>query len=138
MKLKYNLIILFFLSPVLFAEVYTSKYVDEEHREIKSLSFDGISELKKGAGWGLAKVANHFVNKTINQTLLEKLVYKIGNIRSKLRVTHLSTHLQTPNILSSDQINLYNQLRGYSNDPCNNIPEGHNAEMWKKHNSCNK
>jgi hypothetical protein len=31
---------------------------------------------------------------------------------------------------------LYNKLRGYSNDPCQNIPEGHNVEMWKKHNGC--
>lgn len=35
------------------------------------------------------------------------------------------------------QITKYNQLRGYaSDDPCSNIPEGHDATMWKKHNSC--
>ena len=80
---------------------------------------------------------NHFSSRTINQALLETLVHEIENVRSKLRIVHLSTHLQTPKILSSDQINLYNQLRGYSDDPCKNIPEGHDVEMWKKHNGCN-
>lgn len=79
---------------------------------------------------------NHFSSGTMNQVLLEKLVHEIGSVRSKLRIAHLSTHLQTPKILSSDQIKLYNQLRGYSNDPCENVPEGHNAKMWKKHNGC--
>lgn len=78
----------------------------------------------------------HFSGRTITQTLLEKSVQEIAQVRAKLRMVHLSTHLQTPNILTSEQITLYNQLRGYSDDPCQNIPEGHNAEMWKKHNGC--
>ena len=49
---------LIFLTPTsVFAETYTSKYVGEEHRKIKSLSPDDIEELKKGGGWGLAKAA---------------------------------------------------------------------------------
>jgi len=32
---------------------------------------------------------------------------------------------------------LYNELRGYSSDdPCENVPEGHDPEMWKRHNNC--
>ena len=77
-----------------------------------------------------------FSNRTINQSLLEKTVQDIESIRANLRIVHLSTHLQTPNILTTEQISLYNELRGYSKDPCKNIPEGHNAEMWKKHNGC--
>ena len=34
-----------------------SKYAGQENRTIKSLSPDDISELRKGAGWGLAKAA---------------------------------------------------------------------------------
>ncbi len=79
---------------------------------------------------------NGFSNRTINQTLLEKSVREIEKVRAKLRLVHLSTHLHTPNILTNEQINLYNKLRGYSKDPCQNIPEGHNAAMWKKHNGC--
>lgn len=79
---------------------------------------------------------NNFANRTINQSMLEKTVQKIEKVRANLRVVHLSTHLQTPSILTNEQILLYNKLRGYSEDPCQNIPEGHNAEMWKKHNGC--
>ena len=42
---------------LLFAESYISKYQGEELRKIKTLSKDDISELQKGAGWGLAKAA---------------------------------------------------------------------------------
>jgi len=79
----------------------------------------------------------HFSNRTINQALLEKTVQDITSVRAKLRIVHLSTHLQTPNILTSEQISLYNKLRGYAKDPCKNIPEGHNPKTWKKHNGCN-
>ncbi len=79
---------------------------------------------------------NSFASTTINQTSLEKSVQEIENVRAKLRLVHLSTHLQTPNILTNQQITLYNELRGYSKDPCQNIPEGHNPEMWKMHNGC--
>jgi Spy/CpxP family protein refolding chaperone len=77
-----------------------------------------------------------FSNRNINQELLENYIREIEKVRAKLRIVHLSTHLQTPNILTNKQIILYNKLRGYSNDPCQNIPEGHNVEMWKKHNGC--
>lgn len=77
-----------------------------------------------------------FSNRVMNQETLEKSVREIENVRAKLRIVHLSTHLQTPKILSDKQIVLYNELRGYSKDPCQNIPEGHDAEMWKKHNGC--
>lgn len=79
---------------------------------------------------------NGFAARIMDQELLEKSVREIEDVRAKLRIVHLSTHLQTPNILTNKQIVLYNQLRGYSKEPCENIPEGHNAEMWKKHNGC--
>ena len=68
---------------------------------------------------------------------LKILLDEIGSIRSSLRFAHLQAHLQTPHILTKQQIDKYNQLRGYlSGDPCKNVPEGHNEEMWKQHNNC--
>ena len=193
MKYWFSLSLLFLILFSLSAfaeESYNSKYVGQEHRNIKSLSPDDIKELKRGGGWGLAKAAelngvpgtahilemaekinltdeqkrkiqkiyndmkveavalgeqlirlelelnSGFSNRTINKILLDKSVREIEKVRAKLRLVHLSTHLKTPNILSNEQIILYNELRGYSKDPCQNIPEGHNAEMWKKHNGC--
>ena len=78
-----------------------------------------------------------FQNDIPNESELESLLSEIGKTRSALRFVHLAAHLKTPDIVSREQIDQYNQLRGYSSaDPCQNIPEGHNPEMWKKHNGC--
>lgn len=78
-----------------------------------------------------------FAQGTINEELLRELLDQIAQVRSQLRFVHLSTHLKTPAIVTAEQIKLYNELRGYSaDDPCANIPAGHNPEMWKKHHNC--
>ncbi len=79
-----------------------------------------------------------FSNANIDAESLNKLVTEIARIRGELRLIHLSAHLETLPVLTGDQIARYNQLRGYSEaDPCNNVPEGHNEAMWRKHNGCN-
>ncbi len=80
---------------------------------------------------------NHFANRTITDQLLRQILQRIAQVHRQLRYVHLSTHLKTPDILKSEQITLYNKLRGYSSDdPCENIPKGHDPEMWKKHHNC--
>jgi hypothetical protein len=83
------------------------------------------------------KLNDHFAKKDITEKLLNKLLGEIAQIYKKLRYTHLAAHLETPNIVTPEQIALYNKLRGYSSeDPCENIPKGHDPEMWKKHHNC--
>ena len=80
---------------------------------------------------------NHFANRTITDELLNQILLRIAQVHRKLRYVHLSTHLETPEILKYEQITLYNKLRGYSSDdPCENVPKGHDPEMWRKHNNC--
>ena len=80
---------------------------------------------------------NHFANGTIRDELLRQILQKISQVHGQLRYIHLSAHLKTPDILKSEQIALYNKLRGYSsNDPCENVPKGHDPIMWKKHHNC--
>ena len=80
---------------------------------------------------------SHFANRTITNELLRQILRKIVQVYSELRHVHLSAHLKTPDILESEQIILYNKLRGYSfDDPCENITKGHDPEMWKKHHNC--
>lgn len=68
---------------------------------------------------------------------LRELIAEAERARAELRFIHLSRHLSTPPILSADQIARYNTLRGYGSDPCANIPAGHDADMWRRHNNCN-
>ena len=86
----------------------------------------------------LEKALNeHFADRTITYESLDVSLEKIAQVHKKLRYVHLSTHLKTPDILTPEQIVLYNKLRGYSSaDPCKNIPVGHDPEMWKRHNNC--
>lgn len=80
---------------------------------------------------------NRFVERQIDEKVLIDLLTKISETYKLLRYTHLSSHLKTPIILTEDQIKKYNRLRGYStDDPCTNIPEGHDPVMWRKHNDC--
>jgi len=80
---------------------------------------------------------HHFANGTIGERRLHEQLEKIAQVRKQLRYVHLSTHLKTPSIITPEQTALYNKLRGYSSDdPCANIPKGHNPEMWKRHHNC--
>ena len=67
---------------------------------------------------------------------LARLVAEAGEARTALRLVHLGAHLQTAPLLSSEQIARYNMLRGYAGDPCEAVPVGHNAAMWRRHNGC--
>ena len=79
----------------------------------------------------------HFSKATITNDTLESTLKNISEAKNNLRYIHLSAHIKTTEILSKNQIKKYNQLRGYSNNPCEKIPEGHNKEMWMSHNGCN-
>lgn len=80
---------------------------------------------------------DRFAARTITEESLRELLEQIAQTRKQLRYVHLSAHLETPGILTAEQIDQYNELRGYSTgDPCQNIPPGHDPEMWKLHNNC--
>lgn len=67
---------------------------------------------------------------------LRALIAEAEAARAELRFIHLSRHLSTPPLLTVEQIARYGALRGYGSDPCANVPEGHDAEMWRRHNNC--
>ncbi len=67
---------------------------------------------------------------------LQTLVTQAEAARAALRFAHLSRHLITIEVLTREQIALYSELRGYTSDPCQSVPEGHNESMWRKHNGC--
>ena len=77
-----------------------------------------------------------FKDAQLDQDTLALLVQNAAEARARLRNVHLSRHLMTPAILTPDQIQKYAVLRGYQNDPCDAVPDGHDPKMWRKHNNC--
>lgn len=62
----------------------------------------------------LERRLNHsFEQGHMNEQFLKSILNEISNVHEQLRFTHLSTHLKTPAILTSHQIEQYNRLRGY-------------------------
>ncbi|WP_425091668.1 Spy/CpxP family protein refolding chaperone [Tropicimonas sp. S265A] len=83
-----------------------------------------------------AALSTAFENDSLGAAELERLIEAAETARAELRFIHLSRHLATVPLLTQHQIQQYQVLRGYTSDPCANIPDGHNPEMWKKHNGC--
>ena len=83
------------------------------------------------------KLNDSFADRSITTEQLNRQLDAIAKVQKNLRYVHLVTHLMTPKILTAQQIETYNQLRGYnSGDPCQHVPQGHDPEMWKMHNNC--
>jgi hypothetical protein len=83
-----------------------------------------------------AAIEAAFRDGALDDTRLQSLITEAEAARAELRFIHLSRHLSTPRLLSEEQVARYNALRGYGSDPCANTPEGHDAEMWRRHNNC--
>ncbi|MGE4369146.1 MAG: hypothetical protein AB7E12_05660 [Burkholderiaceae bacterium] len=83
-----------------------------------------------------AAIEAAFSSGNVNETALRRLLADAERVRAELRFIHLSRHYQTLQFLTAEQIQRYNVLRGYTVDPCANIPEGHNPEMYRKHMGC--
>ncbi|SNS79253.1 hypothetical protein [Tropicimonas sediminicola] len=77
-----------------------------------------------------------FASGGLTPEILEQRVSAAAEARGALRYVHLSRHLETPAILTEAQIARYKELRGYAADPCDAVPEGHDPQMWRRHNQC--
>ena len=149
------------------ADSVPSPYAGEESRAVKSLSAEDIAQLRRGAGWGLARAAelngmpgpfhllelkeeipltreqvsaitaihermreaaiaegeifiageqaldDAFRAGMVAQESLRTMLAEIARSRARLRFIHLSAHLETPALLTREQIARYDTLRGY-------------------------
>nr|WP_321458157.1 hypothetical protein [uncultured Cohaesibacter sp.] len=118
--------------------------LDAEQVEKLQALYDKMTEEAKAQGESFisleAKLNEEFRSGIINDGLLQTSLGYIEEARRKLRYIHLSAHLQTLKILTTEQIAQYNHLRGYDamDDVCANVPEGHDATLWRKHNDCDQ
>lgn len=81
-------------------------------------------------------ISDSFEDPDLSKDVLQDLLAEAAEERAELRFVHLSRHLETPDLLTEAQIQKYKVLRGYSDDPCLNVPEGHDPNMWRRHNGC--
>lgn len=81
-------------------------------------------------------IGTAFQSGDLDERGLRALIGEAEAARADLRFIHLSRHLSMPPLLSAEQIARYNILRGYRPDPCANVPNGHDAEMWRRLNNC--
>lgn len=54
-----------------------------------------------------------FAQETVTETSLKRLAADIARLKGELRYVHLRAHLAMRRILSSEQVQKYNSLRGY-------------------------
>ena len=61
-----------------------------------------------------AALDDAFSNNTISEELLWTLTDEIAGLKGRLRAVHLQAHLETKSLLSDDQVQQYEALRGYN------------------------
>jgi hypothetical protein len=64
-----------------------------------------------------ADLDHQFAGRTVTPASLNVATAKIGRTQAELRAAHLRYHLATVEVLSSDQIRRYAELRGYGGEP---------------------
>lgn len=57
-----------------------------------------------------------FKNNNADEKTIQDKVLAISELRGRLRLAHLNAHLKQKEILTKEQINAYNRLRGYNNN----------------------
>lgn len=85
-------------------------------------------------------VDDYFRAGDFSERALRQKVDQAEQARANLRFLHLSYHHRTLDVVTPEQVKQYNELRGYSqktiDDPCANVPAGHDPVMFRKHMGC--
>jgi Spy/CpxP family protein refolding chaperone len=89
---------------------------DMQRIEIEHI-FQNMSGKAKSIGAGIIAIEQDmdraFANKTITQEKLKQMLDKSAELYGQLRFVHLSAHLDTKQILTIEQVQMYNKMRGY-------------------------
>jgi hypothetical protein len=90
---------------------------DEQIKQTQAI-FEHMKTLAIDLGTQLvekeAELDRQFSEGSINTISLDALVTDIANLEAKIRIVHLSAHLDQRALLSDQQLQLYDELRGYN------------------------
>lgn len=75
-----------------------------------------------------SRLEQDFAEKTISAETLESALLEIGALRARLRYVHLEAHLRQERLLTSEQIQKYDELRGYRG-----AAHGHSEHSKNRH-----
>lgn len=84
-------------------------------------------------------IDDYFRAGTFSDHALRQRVDQAEQARANLRFLHLSYHHRTLAVVTPEQVKQYNEFRGYSSiidDPCANVPQGHDPVMFRQHMGC--
>ncbi len=88
----------------------------EQQKKIRQ-SYDHMHEQAVNLGRRIIqherRLDSLFASQNIDAGALERLTGKIADLKGRLRLTHLSAHLEMKSVLSRRQVKRYQMLRGY-------------------------
>lgn len=92
------------------------KLTDEQRKRIQDL-FNTMSTEAQAVGLEVIEAERKldllFKNKIVNAQNLKDATLNAAHAQAKLRETHLRYHLSTTEVMSKEQVEGYNRLRGY-------------------------
>lgn len=93
-------------------------HLNQDQKKSIKRSFDQMHSQAVQVGEQLVEkersLDNAFVSRTVNLKSLEKMTKEIEQLKGRLRYIHLAAHIAVRNILTQQQIESYDQLRGYA------------------------
>lgn len=96
---------------------------DRQRMEI-DLIYQNMSNKAKSIGAAIIAVEQDmdrsFANKTITEENLKLMLDNSADLYGQLRFVHLSAHLDTVQILTIEQVQMYNTIRGYDSSGTDN------------------
>ena len=96
---------------------------DRQRMEIE-LIYQNMSSKAKSMGAAIIDIEQDmdgaFANKTITEENLKLMLDKSADLYGQLRFVHLSAHLDTIQMLTIEQVQMYNSMRGYDSSSKDN------------------
>ncbi|WP_368505112.1 Spy/CpxP family protein refolding chaperone [Alkalihalophilus sp. As8PL] len=94
--------------------------LSEEQKEKTEELYNGMKEEAQKIGEQIVnlelQLENAFRAKTITKNDVDNMTNQISNLDGKLRSVHLNAHIDMMDVLTNEQIKMYDELRGYSSD----------------------
>jgi hypothetical protein len=112
------------------------RLTDGQRMEIERI-YQNMSNNAKSIGAAIIDIEQDmdgaFANKIITQENLKLMLDKSADLYTQLRFVHLSAHLDTTQMLATEQVQMYNTIRGYDSGTAGNNSNTSNDDVSSNH-----